>query len=456
VSPAALDPCLGAQSALDEKVRALGADSVYMFLHPGWHTERRANRWHFAKRWSRHLPTTLVLPEDSVFPIRSKLERRLPNCRVLSTIPRNGIRPDERLALQFAQIFLDIQLRKRQRPILWLYNPDFVESFAALPAALRVHHATENYFDFPGLQSDFLERLKNSVATADLTVAVSDGCAEPLRPIVDPSRLMVVTNGCDFKEYAQAQKPIAQISALRTSAKRIAVFAGGVNDRLDFELIRKVSDAFPETLQLFVGDANLTSRNAETFNELRARANVHFLGPVDPDSLPGIYQASDAGYIPYVQERLIVENGFPLKALEMAATGLPVVTTFMRPLLKYCPPLSVASSHDEFLTAFGAAKKSETLTAGLKDIAAANDYDAKFEAIVDRLLSVGPRQTTAELYSTRPNVQPTLLSIHMQRLVYYVRVNALPRIMANIGRIIGLASKFRLFVLRLGKSRRQD
>ncbi len=445
-----LDPLPRAQSTIDEKVRSLGADSVYMFLHPGWETERRANRWHFAKRWARHLPTTLVIPEGSLLPIRTRPEQRLQNCRILSTIPRSGIRPDERLALQFAQVLLDIQQQKRQRPILWLYNPDFVESFAALPAALRVHHATENYFDFPGLQLDFLERLKNSVALADLTVAVSDGCAEPLRSIVDPSRLMVVTNGCDFKEYTRPQEALQQISVLRRSAKRIAVFAGGVNDRLDFNLIRKVSDSFPDTTQLLVGDIGLNSSNLEIFKELCTRQNVRFLGPVDPNLLPGIYQASDVGYIPYVQERLITENGFPLKALEMAATGLPVVTTYMKPLLKYAPPLSVNSSQDDFLASFGGARKTEGLTAELQKVAAANDYDAKFEAIVNRLLSVGSRQhgSGKPPPHTIPVARPTLLSIHMQQLGYNFRAQLRPR------RFIGLVAKLGRFVLRFGKSRR--
>lgn len=442
---------------ISEKIAALGADSVYMFLHPGWRRERRANRWHFATRWARYLPTTLVLPETNLWPAKPRSEPRIPNCRILSTIPMAGYYPPERVALQFSRVLLDLKQQGHQRPILWLYNPDYVECFAALPAARRVYHATENYFDFPGLPTEYLDRLKGVVAVADLTVAVSNGCAAPLQAFTEPSRLIVVTNGCSYREYAAPRTPPRSFAALRKTTGRLAVFAGGINDRLDLALMEKLADSLPDTTEVMIGDDNFSPSKAAAFKRLCERPNVAFLGPVNPDDLPGIYQAADVGFIPYVTDRLIVDNGFPLKALEMAATGLPVVTTQMRPLTAYSPPLAVTSTYEEFIENVAEAKRSEDLGKALRAVAAANDYDAKFEAIIDALLANGkafpkgdakPAIGNAEL---RAISEPTPIDVYRGHLAYAFRIHVVPRALPYIGRALGLAVKVRNFLFRRGK-----
>ena len=52
--------------------------------------------------------------------------------------------------------------------------------------------------------------------------------------------------------------------------------------------------------------------------------------------------------------RMIVENGFPLKALEMAAAGLPVVSTLMKPLREVPEAVVVTESAAGFCAAVAA------------------------------------------------------------------------------------------------------
>jgi len=118
---------------------------------------------------------------------------------------------------------------------------------------------------------------------------------------------------------------------------------------------------------------------------LIAQPNVRHFGPVDPDALPGLYGAADVGLIPYKNDRWLVENGFPLKALEMCATGLPVVSTNMKPIANLASALVVCETKERFLDAIKGWSRASLSTAErdeLYELSRKNDYDKKFQEIL--------------------------------------------------------------------------
>lgn len=385
-----------AQPDLQDALARLGADSVYMLLHPGWRTEPRSNRWHFTSRWARHLPVVMVCPENDWVRSARRPEPRIPNCRILEVTRNFGPFWSGPARLHTAQILDDMNRSGARRPVLWLYNAFFAEAFAILPAAARVHHVTENYFEWDNLRPNFIDRLKAIIAMADLNVACSEGCTKPLLEFTDPSRIMVSTNGCDFTVYGADVPPDKEIMALREQHRRIAVFGGHVNERLDLNLIEKVAAANPDTLLLFIGANSLKDAAAQHFVALCNRPNVQHIPPINPDRLPGIYRAVDLGFIPETHDRANVENNFPVKTLEMAATGLPVVTSLLRQLQSLSPPLCVAEDDETFLKDFAHAKRDPTQAAELRAIAAAGDYDIKFSTIVRRMAEL-PKPSTRRM-----------------------------------------------------------
>jgi len=382
----------------------LDADSVYMFLHPGWKREQRANRWHFAARWARYLPVVLVIPDTVRTGQVEEPEPRIEGARILRVVPNGGGLPGPLAGIQLRQVEADMKRSGYRQPILWLYNANFAEVFALLPAAKRIHHVTENYFDFPEMSPDYLRRTEEVTRIADLNVAVSAGCADPLRPLTEDKRLLVVTNGCDYKFYGANVQANREVSALHAQFERIAVFAGNINNRLDFALLNQVAQTYPTTLVLLIGPVDLNaSAVLQLQSSMRRFQNLRLKHEVPAERLPAIYRAADMGLIPYVGDRLIAENGFPLKALEMAATGLPVVTSFMRPLLPLSPPLQVASSSGEFIAAMAGLRRSDGLSLQLRTVASANDYDRKFSEILSALCAL-PRknQMIAEAANSKP------------------------------------------------------
>jgi len=428
--------------SVEELINRTSADSVYMLLHPGWSTEARANRWHMGTRWARHLPVTFVVPEKGLLDRAVAVERRIPNCRVLRVPANHGPLWGMAAQLQAGSVLSDMRGTGARYPILWLYNATMLEAFAAAPAVARVHHITENYFDFEGIDASYLERVRLAARLADLNVAISEGCARPL--LGDAAgRMVVAANGCDYAVYGADVAPDARIASYRRTFHRIAVYGGNINARLDFDLIGRLADAAPDTLLAFVGPVRLPSDLVARFRALQSLPNVRYFGAVDPDDLPAIYRAADLGFMPYTIVPLHTENGFPLKVLEMCATGLPVVSIPIRALKPLSPPLHVTNTSEEFIAAFLAARREPALAAELRALASRNDYDERFGDITARIAESDPRAGTrlGALPAPIAGTEETVVDVLVRQrwswsMVYWrLRIQVLGRLATLVDRL---------------------
>jgi glycosyltransferase involved in cell wall biosynthesis len=380
-------PAERADSSTFERLRT-EIDSVYFLVSEGWQKELESNRWHYARRWARHLPVTLVQPQQRL-PRRqeAKAATAIGNCEVLpvmqtrgsATYPLPGF-------VQAAQLMEHMAVRGHSRPLLWCYNPLLAALYAAAPAVMRVYHATENYFDYVGLPAYFQREFEMALRISDLVIPVSSGVAEAIRSRVPEAKVEVVTNGCDVSHYQPTGPTSARIGAARDGFERVAVFAGNINSRLDFDLVERAAASNESTLIVLAGPVSpLDGHDAKSWRRLRAAKNVLHLERMAPDELASLYRSCDLGFIPYRGEPRIVRNGFPLKTLEMAATGLPVVASFMQPIVGLAAAIAVAEDDEGFLDSFAVLSRS-TLASDerleLLRVAAANDYDLKFEQVV--------------------------------------------------------------------------
>jgi len=425
-------------------------DSVYFLLIPGWEDELRGNRWHFAVRWAKIKPVVLVSPVLSRGDAISVPEPRIPNCRILRTQIVGEPNQLAKAQIQLGQVLADMAEHRFSTPLLWCYNPDLAELYARVPALVRVHHASENYFDMPDRGPAYQQRLRAVVATSDLTVAVSEGVAAGLVRRIDGADVVTVSNGCDFAQYS-AGKPDETLVAAGRSFARVAVYAGNINARVDFELLHDLATSNPQDLFAVYGPVkDLPRSDMGLWQKLVSLKNVIAPGAVDPDRLPNLYAAADLGIIPYRQDPWLVENGLPLKALEMCATGLPVVSSLMKPLAGMADSLVVASSASEFLDAYSKtsrARLSTSQSAELKAVSSANDYDIKFETILDAL----DQRVTRSTPVTRVDKLIEVLGREwVEAEIRYSRWLAMPTAARGAGRFIGSLA----FLLPAGVRRR--
>ncbi|MGE5477357.1 MAG: glycosyltransferase [Bacteroidales bacterium] len=380
-------------------------DSIYFLMFPEWEKEFRSNRWHYASRWARHLPVVLVQTRDELqgeYGISAD-EPRIPGTRILYVGANATDSPTFLNGLcQVRQVLNDMERHGYQRPILWAYDPQYLLSYASVPAAMRVYHATENYFAFEGLTAKFMASLSSMVQIADLVVAVSDGVAQSFQTVASQP-VEVVTNGCEYELYAGG-KPDQELAALGADFEQIAVYGGNINDRLDFDLITKLVQSYPRTLFAFFGRvARLDSQDEATWSGLAKYPNFRHFGAVPAERLPDVYMTAHVGIAPYKQRADLLGNLFPLKIFEMLSAGIPVVSSPFDSLLdKTGPALRLAGDDDGFVAALAATDRRGLSESDLQQLATfcrAQDYDEKFTRVRDLILSRARAKATAPLAS---------------------------------------------------------
>lgn len=363
-------------------------------MYDGWEKELESNRWHFARRWARHFPVTLLQPRQRFGRIKkAAATAAIDNCEVLAILEPGPKASPLRGLAQAAQVMEQMGRRGHSRPLLWCYNPLLAGLYAAVPARARVYHASENYFDFADMPDFFYREVEAALRISDLVIPVSSGVADGIRARVPTAHVQLVTNGCDTNHYRPSGAGDPRVAADRDRFERVAVFAGNINSRLDFPLIDSAAED-ERTLLVFAGPVgSLASDDLDLWRRTTRRTNVRHLGRMSSDELAALYRSADVGFIPYRRETFLVRNGFPLKTLEMAATGLPVVASRMEPIAGLASAIVVADDDARFLESLSSLSRSaltDEARLELLEVAAANDYDRKFEQVVGYVTAALP------------------------------------------------------------------
>ncbi len=125
-------------------------------------------------------------------------------------------------------------------------------------------------------------------------------------------------------------------------------YTGGIDDRLDFDLILRLADRFGQGSLVFVGP--LSPRLSESARAaLASRANIHLLGVRPRTELPAYLRHLDVALLPYADSEW-TRHQSPMKFWEYLYAGPPIVGAGSAELRRYGPPLmNYADSADSAL-----------------------------------------------------------------------------------------------------------
>lgn len=176
-------------------------------------------------------------------------------------------------------------------------------------------------------------------------------------------------------------------------------YTGGIDDRLDFDLILELADRFSHGSLVFVGAVS-PRLSAQARAALGARANIHLLGPRLRTRLPAYICYLDVSLMPYA-DSLWIRHAAPMKLWEYLYAGPPIVGTGAPDLLRYPPPLvNFAERTEAALTMVEQALADPT--AGRDErraFALANtwgDRAAQLDTLVEERLNAGSREVELE------------------------------------------------------------
>lgn len=261
--------------------------------------------------------------------------------------------------------------------LIWTAGGDAGALARAFPAAKVVVHCVDIYEAYAGANVVPVELA--DYAAADIIVAIGHTLARFLceQRDVSPERIRVIGQGADLGLFAQdLAEPLSLASMSRPRLAWV-----GLLDKADPALMAAALRALPPG----EGSLILVGPEAPWAMELAARdRRVLLCGPKQADEAAAILKACDVGLMLYDRARPPLQylGQNPLKLYEMAAAGLPIVST---PHAEYgysVPPALIAS--DEASTAWcvaAALAQQAELARASRAFAASNGWQHRFAQV---------------------------------------------------------------------------
>ena len=206
----------------------------------------------------------------------------------------------------------------------------------------------------------------------------------------------------------------------------MALFQGGVNGRLDYDLLTALADAMPDWQFWFCGkmvDA------PPAWTALRKRTNVRSFGMLAPEGIAELSKRSLVGLIPFKQEP-VMRLSLPLKAYEYVACGLPVVSMPIDALAGKPNLFRIETTGEGFAAAIRAlapTRADPAAVAARMEEASLQSYDRRFAELKEALRNLPPpaplppaKGNVLMLYDDR-SVRVRTVEEHLQAFKSYSR-----------------------------------
>ena len=198
---------------------------------------------------------------------------------------------------------------------------------------------------------------RRAVAEADLTVCASKlRCEELRRAVPDAAdRIRHLPHGSPTPVVPEApsERPAPVPVDLAHLPRPILGYVGSLEDRIDWDLLRRLADAFPAASIALIGRLSPASSGPwlADFRRCLARPNVHALGWRPQETIGSYNAAFDVCLIPYKADHPFNIACCPTKIMDYMATGRPIVSTALPECQLYGHLFDVAPDAEAFLAA---------------------------------------------------------------------------------------------------------
>lgn len=225
-----------------------------------------------------------------------------------------------------------------KEPLFLTTLPNAADYAGSFEESAIIYYCVDEFTKWPGVNQGLVTDMEESLlAKADFVCASADElCTRKTR---NGKRPMLLAHGVDYDHFASGVLP--PVDNFLDITRPIIGFFGAISSWLDFELLSSLAREKPEWSFVFVGPIDSDVRAISGF------PNVHFLGKVPYEKLPGYAALFDVALIPFVIDEMTV-NVNPLKLMEYLACGLPVVSTPLPEVAKYNGLVSIAATMEAF------------------------------------------------------------------------------------------------------------
>jgi glycosyltransferase involved in cell wall biosynthesis len=223
---------------------------------------------------------------------------------------------------------------------------------------VSVYYNHDDYSLYWPRQAEQVRALEQAVVrTADVTICVSRLRAEELRDRVPEAaqRIHHVPHGAPtpFLAPTALTQPSEPPEDLAHLSRPYLGYIGSLEDRVDWELMDRVSREFPQASIVVVGrvPAPLAASWWQECARFLSRPNVHTLGWRAHPELGRYYQAFDISLVPYRLDHPFNQACNPTKIMDAMGSGRPIVATAIPECRLHGERFHVAEDGEEFLAA---------------------------------------------------------------------------------------------------------
>jgi glycosyltransferase involved in cell wall biosynthesis len=240
---------------------------------------------------------------------------------------------------------------------LWITYPHYLALADQIEPQSLIYYNLDDYtLYWPAKADQVRDWEARAVARADWTVCVAAERARTLRQAFPEraDRILHLAHGAPL----QTIPPEPQFEPVPAPAQFAHIprpwlgYLGGLEDRLDWRLIDRIADRFPQASVVLVGPKP-TLEGPEEWKLLArktiARPNVYAAGPVNQERIGETYASFDVNLIPYDVNHPFNIACSPTKLMDAMGSGRPTVATDLPECRIHDRLYRVASSHERFL-----------------------------------------------------------------------------------------------------------
>jgi teichuronic acid biosynthesis glycosyltransferase TuaH len=323
--------------------------------------------------------------------------------------PRLGMRPIARSIRTWWQT-----LPTSWRRGLVMSYPHYLFLHDQLRPDVSIYYNIDDYSLYWPRWADQIRELERAtVLEADVTVCVSRMRAQELQSLIPQAagRIHHLPHGAPtpFLARRPLARPADPPADLAHLGRPYLGYIGSLEDRVDWELMDRISIAFPDASIVVVGRVRAPVAEPwwEPCARFLARPNVHALGWRPQEALALYYQAFDLSLIPYRIDHPFNRVCNPTKIMDAMGSGRPIVATAIPECRLHAERFHVVDSGDEFIESIRQIlrQQSDDGRAALRHAyAVANSCHSIGERILDLIEPGRKPDETARDRSQSPNV----------------------------------------------------
>ncbi|MDH3981793.1 MAG: glycosyltransferase [Kiritimatiellaceae bacterium] len=241
--------------------------------------------------------------------------------------------------------------RCRSVEALVVTSPHYLPLLNLVPEDTKtIYYASDDYRSYEGW-GNMAELEKRIVERADHSFFISDALAERVRAeyAIDSARISVSMNATEKRFFPEVEESLPLDPPSGTFVRPIVGVVGGINDRLDFELLQACTECPELGTLLLVG--SLPNEPSVALQKLLGHPKTVSVGAQPHEEIHQWFQGLDVGLIPYRKTEF---NHFcsPMRLFDHLATGLPLVVTDACDQVREFADYAVCcSDHETFIDA---------------------------------------------------------------------------------------------------------